>query len=192
MGILRSSHAKPVPASPVGKLSGLIARLTNAVRAGKRSFDAAGGSGRWPSSAQTWAQNSQSLAARGIIAKRSNYLAHNSPTGAAFKEAWVTNLIGDGPTIKSAHPNPDVRADLEDRFAEWCENADIEGVDSLTGLLMTAVRSIVQSGEAVFHLPVDPYGQLKLRLLAAEQLDSSRAEHGHDRRRAEYRQRRRE
>jgi len=40
--------------------------------------------------------------------------------------------------------------------------ADIEGVDSLAGLLMTAVRSLVTSGESVFHLPVDEGGNLSL------------------------------
>jgi lambda family phage portal protein len=121
-----------------------------------------------------WAQNSQSLQQRSVITKRVNYLAHNSPTGASFVEAWVTNMIGDGPTIKSSHPDPDVAKQLEDRFADWCEHADIEGVDSLTGMLMTAVRSIVSSGEALFHFPVDGYGNLRLRLLSSEQLDSSR------------------
>jgi lambda family phage portal protein len=152
----------------------LISRLANAFRAGKRGFDAAGGSGRWPDAASMWAQNSQSLQQRSVITKRVNYLAHNSPTGASFVEAWVCNLVGDGPTIKSAHPDPDVAKQLEKSFGEWCEHCDVEGVDSLTGMLMTAVRSIVSSGEALFHFPVDPYGNLGLRLLSSEQLDSSR------------------
>jgi lambda family phage portal protein len=155
-------------------LSSLITRLKDAFRAGYRNFDAAGASGRWPEAASLWAQNSQSLQQRSVITKRSNYLAHNSPTGASFVEAWVTNLIGDGPTIKSAHPDPAVAKQLEQSFANWAEHADIEGVDSLVGLLCTAVRSIVASGEAVFHLPVDSYGNLKLRLLSSEQLDSTR------------------
>jgi lambda family phage portal protein len=155
-------------------LSSLLSRIKDAVRAGKRNFDAAGGSGRWPGAASIWAQNSQSLQQRNVIEKRANYLIHNSPTGAAFSESWVTNLIGDGPTIKSAHPDLDVAKRLEDNFAQWSEHADIEGVDSLTGLLMTAVRSIVTSGEALFHLPVDQYANLKLRLLASQQLDSTR------------------
>jgi lambda family phage portal protein len=155
-------------------LSNLISRLATAIRAGKRNFDAAGASGRWPDAASLWAQNSQSLAQRTVITKRANYLAHNSPTGASFVESWVTNLVGDGPTIKSAHPDLDVAKRLEDSFALWAEHADMEGVDSLTAMLMTAVRSIVSNGEAVFHLPVDSYGNLKLRLLASEQLDSSR------------------
>ena len=117
----------------------MLERFTNALRHGvtafRRNFEAAGGSGRWPLSAAMWAQNSQSLAARGVIAKRSNYLVHNSPSGAAFIETWVTNLVGDGPTIKSTHPDPDIAADLEARFYEWARTCDIEGVDDLTGLL---------------------------------------------------------
>jgi lambda family phage portal protein len=155
-------------------LSNIITRIANAFRAGFRNFDAAGASGRWPDAASLWAQNSQSLQQRGVITRRSNYLAHNSPTGASFVESWVTNLVGDGPTIKSSHPDLDVAKQLEKSFAEWAQHADIEGVDSFTGMLQTAVRSIVASGEAVFHFPVDGYGNLKLRLLASEQLDSTR------------------
>jgi lambda family phage portal protein len=151
-----------------------MSRIANAVRAGKRSFDAASGSGRWPPSANLWAQNSQSLQARNTITRRANYLAHNSPSGASFVESWVTALIGNGPTVRAAHPDPDVRADLEGRFSEWALRADIEGVGDLAGLLQTAVRSLVQSGDAVFHMPVDISGNLNLRLLASEQLDSSR------------------
>jgi capsid protein len=156
----------------------MFAKFTNALRQGvtafRRNFEAAGGSGRWPMSAALWAQNSQSLAARGVISKRGAYLVHNSPTGAAFVETWVTNLVGDGPTIKSSHPDLDIAADLESRFYEWSRTCDIEGVDDLTGLLNVIVRSIVQTGEAVLHLPVDVRGNLNLRLLSSEQLDSSR------------------
>lgn len=153
-------------------------RFTNAIKQSvatfRRSFDAAGATGRWPASASMWAQNSQSLAARGVIARRSNYLVHNSPTGAAFVESWVTNLVGDGPTIRSAHGDDDVRRELESRFADWSSHCDIEGVDDLAGMLCVAVRSIVQAGEAVMHMPVDSFGNLQLRLLSAEQLDASR------------------
>jgi lambda family phage portal protein len=152
----------------------ILARIGHAAKAAVRSFEAAGGSGRWPHSASIWAQNSQSLAARAVISKRSNYLAHNSPAGAAFLEAWTTNLVGDGPTFKSMHPDPDVAKELETRFNEWSLHADIEGVADLAGLLQTAVRSVVTSGDAVFHLPVDGSGNLNLRLLSSEQLDSAR------------------
>jgi len=87
----------------------------------------------------------------------------------------VTNLIGDGPVIKATHDNADVNKTLETNFANWAQRCDVEGVDDLTGLLCTAVRSIVQSGEALFHLPVDAYGNMQLRLLASEQLDQSRS-----------------
>jgi lambda family phage portal protein len=151
-----------------------MSRIGDFFKGATRSFEGAGGSGRWPISANMWAQNSQSLAARGVLNKRANYLNHNSPTTAAFVESWVTNLIGDGPTIKSSHPDPEIAKQLESNFNEWCMHCDIEGVDSLAGMLMTAVRSLVTSGEAIFHLPSDDGGNLFLRLLSSEQLDSTR------------------
>lgn len=153
-------------------------RFTNALKQGvatfRRSFDAAGGSGRWPAAASMWAQNSQSLAARGVLARKANYLVHNSPAAAAFVEGWVANLVGDGPTISASHPDPDVASDLNDRFDSWSSQCDVEGVDGLTGLLCVAMRSIVADGEAIFHMPVDAFANLKLRLLSSEQLDAAR------------------
>ena len=122
---------------------------------------------------QMWAQSSQSLAARGLIARRSAHAAHNSPSGAAFIETWVTNLVGDGPAVRSSHPDPDTRADLEARFAEWSTRADLEGLSDLTGILCRVVRSTVGAGEAVVHMPVDGNGDLGLRVLSPEQLDAS-------------------
>jgi lambda family phage portal protein len=155
-------------------MSSLIARIATASRAFKRSFDAAGGSGRWPRKAQVWAQNSESLAARKLIGNRTAYLTHNSPHGSSFVESWTSALVGDGPTVRSAHPDEERRKEIESRFAEWSMHCDSEGVGDLAGLLQTATRSVVQSGESIFHLPVDPGGNLSLRLLSSEQLDSSR------------------
>jgi lambda family phage portal protein len=150
----------------------MIGRITRAWRAltGRRSFNAAGGSGRWPTSAIMPAPVSASLAARGPIAQRAAYLYSNSSYAAAYVESYVTNLIGDGPAIRSGHPDEATRQALETAFGKaYCE-LDVEGGD-LTELLARVVRSWVISGEAFAHMTVDATGALRLRLLSPEQVD---------------------
>ncbi|RXH41069.1 phage portal protein [Bradyrhizobium zhanjiangense] len=155
------------------KRPGIIRRSINRLLG--RNFDAAGGSGRWPRSAALWAQNSASLAARKVMNPRISYLAHNSPAGASVVESWTNALCGDGPAVRSAHPDPEVRQRLEDSFAEWSLHAAIEGDGfDLSGMLETLTRSVVQAGEGLVHFVIDDGAQLRLRLLNPDQLDSSK------------------
>ena len=135
------------------------------IRAFGRGYDASGGGSRWPLVSSMYAPNAQSLAARGVIARRASWLASNSPAASAYVESLVTNCIGDGPTVRSAHPDPAMRGELEARFNEWSLRCDIEGVATLTGILANIMRSLVRNGEAVIHTPADGNGWLQVRLL---------------------------
>jgi lambda family phage portal protein len=154
----------------------MIGRITRAWRAltGRRSFDAAGGSGRWPAVASMPAPVSASLAARGPIAQRAAYLYGNGSYGAAFVEALVTNIIGDGPAIRSGHPDETTRQALEAAFTKAYAKLDIEGGD-LTEFLCRVVRSWVISGEAFIRMVPDATGTaLRLQLLSPEQVDPAK------------------
>jgi lambda family phage portal protein len=152
----------------------MINRLAHAARAAwktfRRSYDASGGSGRWPLPASMPAPVSATLAARGPIAQRAAYLYSNSSYAAAYVEAYVTNLIGDGPSIRSGHPDEATRQALEDAFARAYCKLDIEGGD-LTEFLCRVVRSWAVAGEAFVHMETDATGALRLRLLSPEQID---------------------
>ena len=88
---------------------------------------------------------------------------------------WATNLIGDGPSCQSTHPDESMRHALDESFGSWCENVSIveDGTD-LAALLNGVVRSTVSAGEAIVHLTTTQRGELRLRLLNPEQLDPSR------------------
>jgi len=146
------------------------------VRMLRRSFDAAtGGSDkRWPSWASQYAPARQQLAARHQLSSRASYQIANSPTGASVADQWVTNLVGDGPSVRSGHPSKPMREALEDSFSRWSEDVDVAGGGDLAGFLNGSVRSIVGAGEAVAHMVTTPRGELRLRLASPEQLDPSR------------------
>jgi lambda family phage portal protein len=126
---------------------------------------------RWPPSAAQWAPARQQLATRHQLSARAQYLIVNSPSAASIVDQWTTNLIGDGPSVRSGHPDEAVRRALEDGFSRWCERVDVEQQHDLCGFLNAGVRSLVQAGEMLVHLVTDARGELRLRLLSPEQLD---------------------
>ena len=151
----------------------LTRRIAAAARAFTRGggYDAASGAARWPAWASQVAPARQALAARHAHASHGFYLTTNSPTGEAIVEKWQTNLIGDGPAVRSGHPDELVRAALEDAWGEFYERADIEGAADLTGVLNSTVRGLVTGGEAFHQMVTIERGALRLRQLSPEQID---------------------
>lgn len=148
----------------------MIRQITRAIgQLIRRSYEAAGGGPR--SVASSWATEASpvrsALAARPRLAQRAAYSTQNSPSAAAIADCWTTHLIGDGPSVRSAHPDTATRRALESAWNAFYTRTD------LLSLLMGAARSLVISGEALIHLQVGPRGELKPRLLSPEQLDSS-------------------
>ncbi len=141
----------------------------------RRAFEAAGGGPRSLTSA--WATNADpvraQLAARHQLAARGNYQVNNSPAAAAIADVWVTSLVGDGPSVRSGHPDEEVRAALEDTWSRFYEQADAEGTHDLAGLISSATRSLVINGEALLVHATTPRGEPRVRLLSVEQLDPS-------------------
>ena len=152
----------------------LRTRLRNATRAlFARSYEAGGAGPRWPAVATMTAPAREALARRAVIGKRAAWLTANAPLGESIAQNWVTHLVGDGPSVRSRHPNDAVRRGLEaawnDQF--WAK-ADIEGAD-LCQFLGRAVRSLVTPGEAFVRMLTTPRGELRLQLLSPEQIDPS-------------------
>jgi lambda family phage portal protein len=153
----------------------LRARIANAMNGLLgRSFDAASGGNRWPQWASMWAPARQQLMARHQLYARAGYLISNSPSAASVADVWTSSLVGDGPSVRSGHPNEAIRGALEDGWARFYEDCDQEGVADLGGMLSGATRSTVASGDGLLHFVTTPRGELRLRLLSPEQLDPSR------------------
>ena len=71
---------------------------------------------RWPSWAGTYAPARRQLATRWRDASRPHFLISTSPNATAISDQWCTNLIGDGPAVRSGHPNEAMRESLEAGF----------------------------------------------------------------------------
>jgi lambda family phage portal protein len=113
------------------------------------------------------------LAARHMLAGKTHYQINNVPSAAAIADTWVVSLCGDGPSVRSGHPDPNIAAALENAWAGFYETADAEGVADLGGIISSIGRSMVTSGDGLALLTTSPRGELRVRVLAPEQLDPS-------------------
>jgi lambda family phage portal protein len=151
----------------------LKTRLSNAYRAlfATRSYEAGGAGARWPLTASMASPVQQGLASRAVIARRASWLVANAPLGESAVLCFQTSLVGDGPSVRSRHPNEAIRAALEGAWNDgFYTRADIEGGD-LCAFLGRCVRCLVTHGESFTRLLTTSRGELRLQLLNPEQID---------------------
>lgn len=137
-----------------------------------RNFESAGGGSRWPVSVGTPSPARAALAGAPLTRSRANWLQANTGIGENIVATWANGIVGDGPTVRSGHPNMAMREALED---EWLHSYDCIGLvgDDLTAVCSLAVRSLVGAGEAVLRLMTTDAGEVRVQALAPEQLDAS-------------------
>src|SRR5690606_2078324 len=100
------------------------------------------------------------LAARGPAKARAAALAVNTPYGARIVGAWGAALVGKGWQVRAGHAEAETRRLLNEGFEAM-----------LSPLLVPLVRALVRDGEAFVHLRVSSDGQLRPKLLPADQID---------------------
>ena len=157
---------------------GIVARTRNAFKAfarGYAGYDVTGGSGKWPAQYALTAPISQQLMATRLASRKISWLVENSALVASIVQNAVTAIVGDGPTVRSAHPDPAVNTYLQNAWNAFYARCDIEGTQSLGGYLSRVARGFQIDGESFTQLVVDPVTmRLALRLLTADQVDSSK------------------
>lgn len=146
-------------------------RAKMAAKAFTRSYDGAGGGRRWKGSGEMPLQLAAMGAARGPIAKRSRYLVGSNALAASAVEAWVSALVGTQIKPQSAHPDAAVREQLNAAWEIWTDRADAEGLTDAYGLQALAARRMVTDGDAFAVLLSDSRGELRIRIMDAEQID---------------------
>lgn len=165
----------PLLPTPLGRAVKLAVKDWERERTYQRAFDMAGGSGRWPREAAVWAQSQQSLAARHVLATRAIYLIDNSPIARSACDIWVEFLIGDGPSARAQHPDEATCRQIEAAWGRFYSDCDIEGGGAdLPEFLRRVVRTVIAHGDAFVRLLTTDAGELRLQLLASEQVDASR------------------
>ena len=138
-----------------------------------RSYDGAQGGRRWRGVGEMPAPVSAALTARGPLSRRARYLVANNPLAASGAEAWVSALVGTGIRPQSTHPDPAVRSALGAAWEAWTDRADLDGAADLYGVQALVARRMVVDGESIVTLSYTPAGELRVRVLDAEQLDPS-------------------
>ncbi|MEY8840830.1 phage portal protein, partial [Cribrihabitans sp. XS_ASV171] len=104
----------------------------------------------------------QTLAARGIAAKRASAAYVNTPYGQRIVEAWTTALVGKGWQVRPRHPDETTRRRLSDDFEAL-----------VSPHLVTLARSLVREGEAFVRILISEDGTMRLRAIPADQIDPS-------------------
>ncbi len=121
-------------------------------------FEGAGDSPRWTAPTTMLAPARQVDAASARLAGRAHYRVANGASGEAIAAVWSANLIGDGPSARSQHPNRAMRRAFESAWRQFYSRWDIDGFD-LCGLLTRVVRSLVISGEALLVMVTTARGR---------------------------------
>ncbi|MBR0880090.1 lambda family phage portal protein [Bradyrhizobium japonicum] len=160
------------------KAPNIIKRTARAFRAFARSFsgyDITGGSGRWPQNYMLNSPVTQSLAAARLASRKIAHQAENNALISSIVTNTATAIVGDGPTVRSAHPDAEVNAQLQRVWNAFFARCDIEGTMGLGGYLCRVARGFVIDGESFTKFVVDPDAMtLSLQLLSADQVDSAR------------------
>lgn len=151
----------------------LITRIVGVLKR-YAGYDVAGSSGRWPGGYALNAPISQALTARRTASRRIAWLSENSALISSIIGQGVTAVIGDAPTVRPNHPDPAINRDLQNRWNDFAADVDIAGGHALGGYLARVCRGFYIDGESFTQLVADPRTmRLKLRLLAADQIDAS-------------------
>lgn len=145
------------------------------MRAQRRMYEAASARPR----AEAWGRTPNiALAATrdtAAIRPRTRHLVINNPVARRMADQLTAQLVGDGISIQSEGEDPDLRA-MDAAWSAWEPRADADGLRSFDGLLAAMVWSLIVDGESFAHLLVGDDGELRIRLLPAEMVDTGYTE----------------
>lgn len=141
-----------------------VSRLFHRITAptGKRRIEAGAGGPRWQGAGHLHAPQQATLAARGLAQLRASASHLNTPQGNRIIEAWAAALVGKGWQARPQHGDAATRRRLSEEFEALCRQ-----------VLLTLARAVVRDGEAFVHLILGPDGDLRPKLVPADQIDPS-------------------
>ncbi|MGY4297136.1 capsid protein [Bradyrhizobium sp. i1.4.4] len=137
----------------------IFTRARRALRAFTRSFsgfDVTGDSGRWPTGYMLNAPVTQSLAAARLASRKIAHQVENNALISSIVQNTVTAIVGDGPSVRSTHPDAEVNAHLQRAWNAFYKSCDLEGTMSLGGYLNRVARGFAVDGESFTKFVVDP------------------------------------
>lgn len=156
---------------PFAKLPRLLRRQSAPVPM-RRSFDAATGGRRGFGFRSSGPVSAETIAAAAPIRARARHAFANNGYLRNGVGAWVAETVGAGIEANSAHPDPDLRPEIDAAFLARAAEIDAEGRTDLRGLTAQIVEAVIVDGEAFAMLEEDADG-VRLRLIPAEMVDES-------------------
>ncbi len=135
-------------------------------------YEAASGSRQLRNASRVANEISAALAATRQIRVLARGLVANNPNGRAALESLVSGVVGSGMSPQSKAPDGSFRTVANASWARWGSRCDADGVLGVEGLQAALWRAVEVDGEAFLALLMDG-GELRLRLISADQVDSA-------------------
>lgn len=109
------------------------------------------------------------------VTARSRYLAANNPWAASAKETFVSAMVGAGIKPSSLIGDPKLKAEIQELWLDWTDEADADGLTDFYGLQAVIAAEMFEAGECFIRLrprgPEDGLSvPLQLQILPAELL----------------------
>lgn len=110
---------------------------------------------------------------------RAREIVRNHPYGSSATDAYVSNMIGTGIAPKWRISDPDLKAEIQELWSDWIDEADSYGNTDFYGLLAMIARAEFQDGEVLVRFRDRRIEDglavpLQLQVLEADYLDYSR------------------
>jgi lambda family phage portal protein len=139
----------------------------------KRSNDGAAGGRRWRGFIEQPSALLSIHADRAVILRRARALYANTAIGRSAVDGWVSALVGSGIKVQSSIADPTLRGRISAGFERWTDDADADDVTDFYGLQVLVATLLVRDGEAFVLMVPMTDGRLQLKVLDADQVDSS-------------------
>ena len=115
------------------------------------------------------------------ITARARWLVRNNGYAANAIESWAGNVAGAGIKPSSGIVDPDLKAQVQQLWLDWTDEADAEGFTDFYGLQRRAAREVFIAGEVFFRFrPRRPQDgllvPLQLQMIPSEMLPLNRNE----------------
>jgi lambda family phage portal protein len=109
-----------------------------------------------------------------LVRRKSQHAALNQPYYANAVGAIDAAAVGTGIQSMSSVADEAAKAAIAKAHSQWGENCDADQLGDIFALQSRALRNVVIDGESFVHMLPGPDGELRLRLLLADQCDMNR------------------
>jgi lambda family phage portal protein len=148
-------------------VSAIISRARRALGISTRSYEAAGAGRRWRNVTEMVSPPAAALASRAAIMRRARGSYSNQAFARAIIDQWTASAIATGLKPCSKAPNGE---EIDAAFSRWWDRADFDEATDFGGLQAALFRSMALTGDGLAALEIDGRGELRIRLLASEQV----------------------